>query len=184
MDVLRAQIAVAAEPAGGQQRRARMDDPLLPVRRPDGGAHYGSVVEQEPLGGRADEQLSVLPHQSLADEEIVGHVGFAAAPVSEDGHRLPHMDVQRSHPVECLGVSLDDPGRELRVATGVDLAHDLHGRRGVDIAGVGRRAADGQALLDEHDARTLPGCVGRCADSGHPAAKDQEVDRISRVAHE
>ena len=109
MNELRAQIGIAAEPTGGQERRSRADGALISGGRPDDGAHDRSVLEQEPLRGRAHQQLAVLAHQPLTRQQVIGHVGLAPAPVSEHRHGVRHVDAQRPYPVERLGIALDNP---------------------------------------------------------------------------
>jgi hypothetical protein len=65
------------------------------------------------------------------------------------------VHAERADERERVVIVLDDPASKRRVAVGIDLAHDLGGRRGPDEAGVCGRAADRLALLHEHDAGAL-----------------------------
>ena len=126
----------------------------------------------------AHEHLAALAHEAVAGHQEVRHVGGAPAPVAEHGDRVGDVHAERADERERVVIALDDPPSERRVAVRVDLAHDLDGRRGPDEAGVGGRAADRLALLDEHDARAFRGRFGRGTEPGHPRTEHEEIDVI------
>ena len=93
VDVLRAQLGIAAETAGRQQRRARMNGAHA-LGGPDDRAGHGAVLDQQALGRGAGQQLAVLADQALARQQIVRHVGAAAAAVPEDRDRIADVGAE------------------------------------------------------------------------------------------
>ena len=153
-DVLGAQVGIAAEAAGGEQRAARANGARAGGRL-DLGADDGTVLREQPERVAAHQHLAALAHEAVAGEQEVRHVGGAPAPVAEHGDRLGDVHAERADERERVVIALDDPASKRRVAVRIDLAHDLGGRRGPDETGVRGRAADRLALLHEHDARAL-----------------------------
>ena len=155
-------------PSRGSTRVAGVDGQLR--------AADGALLDDQSLGLGAHEQLAAVADDAFARQEEVRHVGEASAPVAEHRDGLGDVDVQRADEVERVGVPVDDAVGEARIRVRVDLPHDLDGRRGPDEAGVGGRSADGRALLDEDDRRSVLHRPRRGAQPGHAAAENEEVD--------
>ena len=153
-DVLGAQVGIAAEAAGGEQRAARANGARAGGRL-ELGADDGAVLREQPERVAAHQHLAALAHEAVAGQQEVRHVGGAPAPVAEHRDRVGDVHAERADEGERVLIALDDPAPEHRVAVRIDLAHDFGGRRGPDEPGVRGRAADRLALLHEHDARAL-----------------------------
>lgn len=177
--VCSAEVDVALESAGRDERGTGPHVPARTVGRPQVRSHYDTVLNHQPFGVGLEQQLATaVKDESTAGVDVVVGVEPVPAAEAEDTLCVLGLHAQGADPGDAGGEPVHERALERDIPSRIVLVHDVVGRGGPCVTGEACGAADIRTDLDDRDGQAVADSAGAGGQPRHARTDDQQIDAL------